>query len=400
MNRALLLRTVASRLWRFKVRTLFMGLGITVGVLATVLLQSVAMTVTERFTLFIRRAYPADAIVLMSGGGPMSGSANRDRLSLDDIATVVSALSVSEWDPIIPTRREVREGANTARVGINGHSERAESVRELSVRDGEFLAAEDVRSRANVALVGPTTAKNLGVGTGATLFIDNVAFRVKGILASRGLDVHGSDLDDIIVVPYTTLMEKLMRVTYVPAVTMKVDDPKVAKAEIERILRERHQIAEGQEDDFTVLTTEAVMQMFNRSLGTMRIFVPLIAATAFLISALVILSIMQLSIRSRRPEIGLRKAVGARERDLRLQLFLEVMAISLVASLAGLALAPLGLRALMPLLTERLGIQQVAIPIPLIVIAVLAAMATGLIGAMLPAGRAARLDPVAALRSQ
>src|SRR6185369_5766873 len=98
----------------------------------------------------------------------------------------------------------------------------------------------------------------------------------------------------------------------------------------------------GEQDDFTVMTTEVVMQMFNRSLGTMRIFVPLIAATAFLISGLVILTIMNLSIRSRTSEIGLRKAVGARDRDLRVQFFLEVSAIAIGAAALGVILAAVG----------------------------------------------------------
>lgn len=399
MNRSLLLRTISARLWRFRVRTFFMGVGITAGVLATLMLQSLAITVTERFTRFIRRAYPAGAVVVMSGGGPMAGPANRDRLSLADVETLVAALSVREWDPMLVTLREVKHQAGTARVTIEGLSEQAESVRQLSTGEGEFLTADEVASRATVAVVGTTTARNLGLRTGATLFVDNLAFEVKGVLAERGLDVHGRDQDDVIVVPYTTLMEKMMRVTYVPAATLVVDDARVAKPEIERILRERHQIAAGQEDDFTVLTTEAVMEMFNRSLGTMRVFVPLIAATAFLISALVVLSVMQLSIRARTAEIGLRKAVGARERDLRLQILLEVTSVALLASLAGVALAPIGLRALMPVLTARLGIQQVAIPVSLIAVAVFAAVATGVLGALLPAGRAARLDPVTALRA-
>ena len=402
MNRVLLFRAIASRLWRFKAKSIFMGLGITIGVLATVILQSVAMTLADRFTRFITRAYPANAVVLMSGGGPMSGPANRDRLRVDDIDTIVASLSIREWDPMIPTRRDVRQGANSVRVPINGHSEQAETVRQLSVTDGEFFSAGDVSSRANVALIGATTARTLFPGqspVGAQLYIDNVAFSVKGVLAERGLDVHGGDLDNIIIVPWTTLGEKIMRVNFVPAVTLMVDNPATAKAEIERILRERHQIGEGQEDDFTVITTEMVMQMFNRSLGTMKVFVPLIAATAFLISALVILAIMQLSIRSRTPEIGLRKAVGAQDRHLRMQLFLEVAMISIVAALAGVALAPLGLRALTPLLTQKFGVQHVNVPMMLLVIAVLASMTTGIVGALLPTRRAARLDPVQALRS-
>lgn len=405
MNRPLLVRTVFSRLWRFKAKTIFMGLGITIGVLATVLLQSVAISIQERFVAFIQRAYPANAVVLLSGGGPMSGPVNRDRLRLADIETVVSALSIREWDPmVVAGRRDVKHGANSTRISILGHSEKAESVRQQSVSDGEFFSADDIAGRANVALLGATTAKSLFPGqspVGAQLFIDNVPFQVKGVLTGQGLDVHGGDQDDIIEIPYTTLMEKMLRTNTIPAVTLMVEDPsrvESARAEIERILRERHQIGEGQQDDFTVMTTALVMQMFNRSLGTMRIFVPLIAATAFLISALVILSIMQLSIKARKSEIGLRKAVGARERDLRLQFFLEVLIVSLIASVVGLILARVGISALTPMLQTKMGIHEVSAPSTLLLVAVCAAIATGVLGALLPARRAARLNPVEALR--
>ena len=405
MSGRLLFATIVSRLWRFKAKTIFMGLGITIGVLATVLLQSVAMTVTQRFTRFIKQAFPADSIVVMSGGGPMSGPENRDKLRLDDVNTIVSALSIREWDPVIVTRRDVKHGANNVRALIEGHSEQGETVHQLSAEEGDFLTAEDVRGRRNVAVIGATTAKTLFPNespVGSELYIDDAPFRVAGVLAKRGLDVHGRDQDDVIVVPYTTQMEKLMRVNFVPAVMLKIGDVSRvpgAKSEIERILRERHHIGEGEQDDFTVMTTEVVMQMFNRSLGTMRIFVPLIAATAFLISGLVILTIMNLSIRSRTSEIGLRKAVGARDRDLRVQLFLEVGAIATGAAILGVILASIGLRTLVPMLMSRMGIQSVHVPVMVVIAAVAAAVITGVLGAMLPARRAARLDPVQALRS-
>jgi putative ABC transport system permease protein len=405
MNSNLLLSAIAKRLWRFKARTFFMGLGITIGVLATVLLQSVAMTVTERFTTFIKKMFPADSIVVMSGGGPMAGPANRDRLRLEDIQTLVSTLSIREWDPVVMTRRDVKVGANNTRGLIEGHSEQGETVHGLTPSDGEFFTADDVRGRRNVAVIGATTANALFPGqspVGAQLFIDDAPFRITGVLAKRGLDVHGRDQDDVIVVPYTTLMEKLLRVDYVPAVTMKLGDVHrvpAAKQEIERILRERHHIGRGEQDDFTVMTTEVVMQMFNRSLGTMRIFVPLIAATAFIISALVILTIMNLTVRARTAEIGLRKALGARDRDVRLQLFLEVGFIAVGAAVIGVVLARIGVQTFVPMLLHRMGIQSVDVPASLIVVAVLAAIATGVAGALVPARRASRLDPVTALRS-
>jgi putative ABC transport system permease protein len=406
MNTPLLMKSVTSRLWRFKGRTISMGLGITIGVLATVVLQAVAGTLEGRFLAFINRAYPADAVVLMAGGGPMSRSSGGAKLKLADVETAAASLGVTDWDPLVfAGPRDVKHGANSASISVIGHSEKAESVRRESAAEGEFFSADDIRGRAAVALLGKTAAKTLFPGepaVGAQLFIDNVPFTVKGVLEPNGVDVHGNDQDNVIQVPYTTLMEKMLRVTSISAATMLLGDAKrvgPAQREITRLIRERHQIAEGQKDDFVVLTSDSIMTMFNRSFRTLRIFVPLIAATAFIISALVILAIMQLSIKARVSEIGLRKAVGARDRDLRLQLFLEVIMVSAVASAFGLLLAEVGIAALTPTLAVRFGVKHVSTPLVLLAVAVAASIATGVLGSLLPARRAAAMNPVEALRT-
>ena len=138
--------------------------------------------------------------------------------------------------------------------------------------------------------------------------------------------------------------------------------------------------------------------MLDRSFRTFDIFIPLIAETAFVISAAVILSIMQLGIRARTAEIGLRKAVGARDRDLQLQIVLEVVIVAAVGSLAGLLLAVAGSGVLTPLLAAKFGVKQVSPSLVVCLIATAAAMVTGVVGGLLPARRAAKLDPVRALR--
>jgi putative ABC transport system permease protein len=168
--------------------------------------------------------------------------------------------------------------------------------------------------------------------------------------------------------------------------------------EITKIMREQHHIGEGQEDDFSVITSALMQDFLDRSFRTFNVFVPLIAGTAFLISAMVILSIMQISIKGRTPEIGLRKAVGARSRDLQAQIVLEVVMVSAVASLIGLLLAQLGIAALTPVLAAKFGVRHVNPPVLVLIVAVCAAMLTGLLGGTLPARRAAKLNPVEALK--
>jgi len=405
MNQPLLLRTVLLRFWRFKAKTLFMGLGITVGVLATVLLQTVTGSVRERFSAFVERSYPADSIVLVAGSGFMGGGEGRNNLRLSNVETVVNSIGIKEWDPVVYVGfRDVKRAGNSVNVGLAGYSEKAENVRRRSVQDGDFFTAEDVKNRANVALIGSTTAAKLFPGespVGAQLFIDNVPFQVKGVLETVGVDPHGNDQDSTIQIPYTTLLDKMLKVSFISGATFLVEDPshvEEVRNEIIRIMREQHQLGEGQKDDFSVITPALMQDLLDKTFRTFNIFVPLIAATAFLISALVILSIMQISIKGRTPEIGLRKAMGARSRDLQTQIILEVLIVSAVASFLGLVLAQIGIHAVTPLLAAKFGIKQLSPPGMVLATAVCAAMATGLLGGILPARRAAKLNPVKALK--
>jgi putative ABC transport system permease protein len=272
------------------------------------------------------------------------------------------------------------------------------------VEEGEPFSPEDVSSRAKVTLIGSTTAARLfgdESPLGAQLFIDNVAFEVTGVLETIGVDPHGNDQDHVIWTPYTTLMEDILKIDYVSGVTFTVEDrervPEIGE-EIAEIMRRQHQIVEGQNDDFSVLTSEVLYEFFNRSFRTVSLFVPLIVGTAFLVSAFIILSIMQVTIKERTPEIGLRKAMGARPRDLEIQILLEVLVLAIGACLVGVVLAQLGSAALAPLLEEKMGVRQLTPSFSVIALAALGAVATGVLGAILPARRAARLDPVKALK--
>jgi putative ABC transport system permease protein len=405
VNRRLFLRSVALRLTRFKAKSLLLGLGIAVGVLATVLLGSVAGRVRARFLAFIGDAYPSDSIVLFAGGGPMSGSGGKRNLKLSDVETVVASLGVKTWDPLVfAGPRDLRHGGDAEQVGVLGLSEQAEQVRHRSVREGRFFTAEEVRGRARVALIGTTTAARLFPGEsplGARLEVDNVPFEIAGVLAPIGVDPHGGDQDNVLVVPYTTLMDTMLRTTSLSGATLILDDRdriEPASREVVEIVRRLHQIGEGDKDDFSVFTSASMQQMFRRNFRTFELFVPLISGTLFLIAALVVLAILQVAVRERRREIGLRRALGARSRDVGRQLLAEVGMIAFAAAFAGVGLARLALVWVAPLLERKMGVSALALSPAAIAIGVLAALATGIVGAWLPARRAARLDPVIALR--
>jgi putative ABC transport system permease protein len=405
VNPSLLFRTILLRFSRFKLRTLSMGLGIAISVLATVLLQTVLVSVETAFSSFIDRAYPADGLVVMAGSGFMGGPSSGANLRLSDVETVVSSLGIKEWDPIVYIgARDVKRGANSVQVNVAGSSDKAERVRRRSVEEGEFLSADDVKNRANVALIGSTTARTLFPGespVGAQVFIDNVPFTVKGVLETIGVDPHGGDQDNTIWVPYTTVLDRMLKGDSLSGVTLIIDDPnrgEEIKKEITDLLRERHQISQGEADDFIVITPSFVRSMHAKTTRTWTLFVPLIAGTAFLISAVVILSIMQISIKGRTAEIGLRKAVGARPRDLQVQIVLEVLVVALAASAMGILLALVGNHFLTPMLAVKFGVRRLTPPATALLVAVGAAVLTGILGGLWPARRAAKLNPVEALK--
>ena len=405
MNYSLLLQTIMLRLGRNKLKTCLMGLGIVVSVLATVLVQTAGSGFRGAFNSFIDKAYPADTVWLVSGTGLMAGGA-RNGLRIADIETIQGSIAeITTFDPIVQGGvRDLKHGSSNTRVPVTGVSEKAVEVRRRGVSQGEFLSEEDVRTRAHVALIGATTAHKLfGAESplGAQLFIDNVAFTIKGVLDAVGVDPHGGDQDDMLQLPYTTVMEQMTRLEVVSGVTFTVKDRRrveAVAAEVGKIMRARHHIGAGQEDDFSIITPVLMQGLVERSFSIFRIFLPLISGTAFLISGLVVLAIMLIAIKQRTPEIGLRKALGARQFDLQMEILMEVTIISLIAALVGLIIAQIAIIALAPVLAGKFGVTGLRTGVPTLFAGMLAAIATGVLGALLPARRAARLNPVIALK--
>ncbi|HZX27447.1 MAG TPA: ABC transporter permease, partial [Telluria sp.] len=366
MNYSLLADMTLTRLGRNKVKTCMMGVGIVISVLATVLVQVAGDGFRGAFDTFINRAYPADSVWLVSGGGLMGGGGTANRLRLSDVEAVRAAVpEIVSWDPIVQGgARDLKHGGQNAVVPVTGLSDAAQEVRRRGVAQGEFLSAEDIATRAHVVLVGSTTARKLFGNEspiGAQLYLDNVAFTVKGVLDAAGVDPHGGDQDDMVQLPYTTLMEQMLHTENITGVTFTVADrTRVADIgkRIETLMRTRHQIGAGQEDDFTVTTPLLMQDLVARSFRIFTIFVPLIGATAFVISGLVVLGVMLVAIRQRTSEIGLRKALGARPRDLQAEIVIEAGVIALISALVGLILAQLALQFLAPLLAERFGVSS------------------------------------------
>jgi putative ABC transport system permease protein len=388
---------------RFRFRSAVLMLGSLVGVTALTLVVSVGKGAERKMLATVRQLFGGSSILLITGGGriiggPRPGAA---RLTLDEVAGLVRQLpEVEAWDPQQGlTGEPVRAAGAITTARVLGESERFERVWNRSVVQGETFDAAAVAGSARVALIGATVARDL-FGTedplGAEIQIGSVRFRVVGLLEPFGTDAHGMDRDAEIVVPLTTLQRRVMNVDTISGAKLLVRDPArveaTAKA-LKALLRERHALAPGQPDDFTLITATQVQKMVGKVERVLFVFLPLVAAVSLVVGCVVAASLMLASVSARVGEIGLRRAVGARPWDIQLQFLLETAVTSLGGGVLGLVAGS----ALAQWAALRLTLGGV-FSWQAILLGLGASALTGLLAGVAPARRAARLAPADALR--
>jgi len=388
---------------RYKMRSGFMMLGSFVGVAALVCVVSTGKGIERKILKTVDQLFSASSLFVAGGGGIFTSGSRGDggRLTLDDLEAITAEVpEVEIWDAIrVEEDVQVRHRDASTTVRIVGQSERAERVWVRGVERGEWFGAAEVTRAARVALLGPTVARTLFGSEdplGGEIAIGGAPFRVFGILEAMGTDAHGLDRDNEIAVPITTAMRRLLNVDTISTAKLLVRDatqvPVLAR-EATRILRERHAITVGQPDDFRIITPVDVQKLLAKSRRILFVFLPLVAAVALLAGAVVAASLMLLSVGERTAEIGLRRAVGARPRDISLQFLSEATVTTFCGGMAGILLGAL----VSLVLARRLGLASFFSWEAALVGLALAAL-TGLLAGVLPARRAAALAPAEALR--
>jgi putative ABC transport system permease protein len=390
MNYQRLLAGSLRNLARFKLRSFFMSIGVILGVATLIVGSTLGGGAEQKITDQINQMFGPGTIFIASY-----------ELKADDLEAVADELDqVIEYGPrMMLGEKEVSATGVSAQSGVAGYSANAEYVWNRTVIDGRFFTETDIDRAARVALIGNKLEAELFAGNsaiGEEILVDSVPFEVVGILEPIGIDPHGEDRDMEVYVPFSTAQRRLANTDQVGMAKFVVRDADRVEEDAEEIavvLRERFNIAEGERDSFQLYTSKYADASADRMKRMLKVYVALAAAVVLLVAAVVIASIMLVVVRERVAEVGLRKAVGGTEGSIATQFLWEATTVSLVSGVLGMAV---GFGAA-GIFASVYGIPMQLQPLG-ILIALGASVIVGIVSGILPARRAARLNPIEALR--
>ena len=407
-----IIRVAFRALQRNKMRAALTMLGIIIGVSAVVAMVSIGQGAQAAVAAQID-SIGTNLLFVSAGaqnvGGVRSGSGDTgtNTLTAEDLDAIKREVpSVSMVTPSVNTRGQLVAGNMNWNTQIQGVSEQFPDVRKWSVQSGEFFSDSDVKTAARVVVIGQTIADNLFAGgdaVGQTVRVQNLPFRVVGVMARKGQDQQGRDQDDIAFSPYTTVQKKILgsprlQIAYVSAVSP--DATYTAQQQITELLqqitellRQRHKLGPNEPDDFTVRNMSDIAEAANQTNSTMTLLLACIAGVSLLVGGIGIMNIMLVSVTERTREIGIRMAIGARSSAVRSQFLIESVVLSLTGGVFGILLG-IGVSLAIP---KMLG-WPTLISTMAIVGSVIFSAAVGIFFGYYPARKAAALDPIEALR--
>jgi putative ABC transport system permease protein len=390
-----------------KMRSGLTVLGIVIGVAAVIAMLAIGTGAQDSITGSISGI--GTNLLFVFRGGSDEAVRNSQPLTLQDgtaIADPFAAPSVQAVAPVLEEGLTISAAGEQTSVSVSGVTPDYFPVRNYTLTEGEYINEEHLLGRASVALIGPEAADTIygrhdGL-VGESLSIEGQPFRIIGVLTARGGGMFGSE-DNQVLVPFSTAQTRLMSRRSNEQVDMLLiqatDAGSVPQAmdEISQILRTRHRTAIG-EDDFTIFSQEAFLTTFSTITGVLTIFLGGIAGISLLVGGIGIMNIMLVSVTERTREIGLRKALGARRKDILIQFLTESSLLSLMGGLIGIVLGWL-----IAFIVEKVAVASGTefyprVGLDAILLATLFSAAVGLFFGIYPANRAAGLEPVEALR--
>jgi len=403
MSFLMILRIAIKALNRNKMRTALTMLGMIIGVAAVITMVALGTGAQTSIEAQIQSA-GTNMIIVSAGnfsqGGVRQGQGNASTLVPEDAAVIAQLPGVQYVAAGSNMRGQIVAGNQNWNTQIQGTDVDLPLIRSWPVKEGAFFTPQDVNTASKVAVLGSVTRDQLFAPdadpVGQVIRISHQPFTVAGVMASKGQSGMGQDQDDVIFVPYTTVLKKLRGITNIQQITVSAtsagETSKVADS-IAMLLRTRHKIQPGDPDDFMVRTMEEMASVRKEATQTMTALLASIAGVSLLVGGIGIMNIMLVSVTERTREIGVRMAVGATESDVQRQFLVEAVTLSMMGGAIGIFFGLVG----SALISNFLS-WPTLVSIKAIVTAAIFSAAVGIFFGYYPARKAAQLDPIEALR--
>lgn len=384
-----------------KLRSLLTMLGIIIGVAAVIALVSIGNGVKQDIENSIS-SLGSNLLVVLPGAprtpGARSSQGSMKSLKISDYEAIAKLEGVKAASPMTNGSYVVIYQNKNWTTSVAGVNSNFQDVNNWTMTSGRFFSDKNVQNRERVAVVGQTVVKNLFADedpVGKEIRVKNIPFRVIGVLKSKGNGTMGNDQDDTVLIPYTTSMERVEGIDYLRRVyVVAKDDEGIDRlqADIENLLRVRHNIKDTNLDDFNIQNMKSIMETVAQTTGTFTLFLGAVAAISLVVGGIGIMNIMLVSVTERTREIGVRKALGATYSVIVTQFLIEAVVISLMGGFIGIAFG-IGASKVIGMVS---GMSTV-VSVPTIIMSFAFSMAIGLIFGIYPARKAAKLNPIDAL---
>lgn len=405
MNYSNLFKIAMRAIAANKLRSFLTMLGIIIGVASVIAMMAIGQGSKKSIQANIAEM-GSNMIMIRPGqdkgpGGAQQDASDMQTLKLKDYeALKEQAKYLSAISPSVNSSGQFINGNNNTPSTIYGISPDYMQIRQQKVKDGEMFTDEEVRSSAKVCVIGKTVADNLFTNgedpVGKVIRFNKIPFRVVGVLESKGYNSFGMDQDDVVLAPYTTVMKRILSVTYLQGINASAvteDMTDLAIEDITSILRENHKLKASDEDNFTIRSQQEMAEMMNSTSDTMTVLLLVVACISLVVGGIGIMNIMYVSVTERTKEIGLRMSVGARGIDILTQFLIESVLLSVTGGLIGVIVG----------IGAAVGINVFAHwPIQIqpwsVLLSFAVCSATGIFFGWYPAKKAASLDPIEAIR--
>jgi putative ABC transport system permease protein len=399
-----LLKAALRSLGKNKMRTFLTMLGIIIGVASVIAMLAIGQGSRESIQNQIA-TLGTNVIMIYPGashtGGVRMEAGTSQRLTLEDYKAVKEKCSLlSDVSPQVRTSGQMIAGASNWRSSVWGVYPEYLTIRNLNIESGAAFSLSEEKAAAKVCVIGLTVATNLfgenADPIGRYIRINKIPFKVIGLLEKKGQNAFGQDQDDIVLAPFSTVARRMMTVPYINGIIASaVSEGKIPAAteEITQIIKERHKLGPSEDPDFSVRTQTDLANTATSTSRIMTILLASIASISLMVGGIGIMNIMLVSVTERTREIGIRMSVGARGRDVLLQFLIEAVLISFIGGLIGI-----GIGFLVSSLIANIMQWPVHISAQSILLSFVFATVVGIFFGWYPARKAARLNPIEALR--